>query len=309
MMEKSKQIGFIGLGNMGFPMASRLVEAGYSLSVYDIKSDVQATFLKGRSAAGMDTAAEAAKSSALIITMLPDGKAVSAVVLGEKGSAGMIDVMSPGTILIDMGSSSPMGTKKLGQLLASREIQMIDAPVSGGVPKAKSGELAIIAGGKAEVVERCRPIFEVLGSRIFHSGSLGSGHAVKALNNMCSAAGLIAAAEVLLVGQKFGVNPRVMNDILNASTGRNNSTENKMAQYVFSRSFSSGFSLDLMVKDLTTATDLAREIGIPALFSSACRELWVAAQSGLESGVDHTGVVRWFEELARIRLKDEEVLK
>jgi 3-hydroxyisobutyrate dehydrogenase len=95
-----------------------------------------------------------------------------------------------------------------------------------------------------------------------------------------------------------------MNDILNASTGRNNSTENKMAQYVFSRSFSSGFSLDLMVKDLTTATDLAKDIGIPALFSSACRELWVAAQSGLESGVDHTGVVRWFEELARIRLKD-----
>jgi 3-hydroxyisobutyrate dehydrogenase len=106
------------------------------------------------------------------------------------------------------------------------------------------------------------------------------------------------------VGQKFGINPGVMNDILNASTGRNNSTENKMAQYVFSRSFSSGFSIDLMVKDLTTATDLAREMGIPALFSHICRELWVAAQSGLESGVDHTGVVRWFEELAQLQLKD-----
>jgi 3-hydroxyisobutyrate dehydrogenase len=309
MMEKSKKIGFIGLGNMGFPMASRLAEAGYSLSVYDIKSDVQATFLKGRNATGMNTPAEAAKSCALIITMLPNGKAVSAVVLGSEGSAGMVEVMSPGTVLIDMSSSSPIGTQKLGQLLASRQIQMIDAPVSGGVPKAKSGELTIMAGGKAEVVERCRPIFQVLGSRIFHSGSLGSGHAVKALNNMCSAAGLIAAAEVLLVGQKFGINPRVMNDILNASTGRNNSTENKMAQYVFSRSFSSGFSLDLMVKDLTTVTDLAKNLGVPALFSSACRELWVAAQSGLESGVDHTGVVRWFEQLARIRLKDDEALK
>ena len=309
MMEKSKQIGFIGLGNMGFPMASRLVEAGYSLSVYDIKSDVQATFLKGRSAAGMDAPAEAAKNSAVIITMLPDGKAVSALVLGAEGSTGMIDVMSPGTILIDMSSSSPMGTKKLGQLLAAREIRMIDAPVSGGVPKAKSGELTIIAGGRAEVLKQCRPIFEVLGSRIFHSGPLGSGHAVKALNNMCSAAGLIAAAEVLLVGQKFGINPRLMNDILNASTGRNNSTENKMAQYVFSRSFSSGFSLDLMVKDLTTVTELAKELGVPALFSTACRELWVAAQSGLEGGVDHTGVVRWFEQLARTRLKDVQTLK
>ena len=309
MMEKSKQIGFIGLGNMGFPMASRLVEAGYSLSVSDIKSDVQTAFLKGRNATGMNTPAEAAKNSAVIITMLPDGKAVSAVVLGAEGSAGMIDVMSPGAILIDMSSSSPMGTKKLGQLLAAREIRMIDAPVSGGVPKAKSGELTIIAGGRAEVLERCRPIFEVLGSRIFHSGPLGSGHAVKALNNMCSAAGLIAAAEVLLVGQKFGINPRLMNDILNASTGRNNSTENKMAQYVFSRSFSSGFSLDLMVKDLTTVTELAKELGVPALFSTACRELWVAAQSGLEGGVDHTGVVRWFEELARTRLKDVQTLK
>jgi 3-hydroxyisobutyrate dehydrogenase len=126
---------------------------------------------------------------------------------------------------------------------------------------------------------------------------------------MCSAAGLIAAAEVLLVGHKFGINPCVMNDILNASTGRNNSTENKMAQYVFSRSFSSGFSMDLMVKDLTTAIELAREMGMPALFSSACRELWVAAQSALESGVDHTGVVRWFEELAQLCLKDGEALK
>ena len=126
---------------------------------------------------------------------------------------------------------------------------------------------------------------------------------------MCSAAGLIAATEVLLVGKKFGINPKVMNDILNVSTGRNNSTENKMVQYVFSRSFSSGFSLDLMVKDLTTATDLAKDIGVPALFSSACRKLWVAAQSGLESGADHTDVVRWFEELAGIRLKDEAVLK
>lgn len=306
MMETLKKIGFVGLGNMGFPMASRLVEAGYALSVYDLKSDLQAKFLKSRNAVGMGSSAEAAKSSDLVITMLPDGKAVSAAVLGAKGSEGMLDVMSPGTILIDMSSSSPTGTKKLGQLLASREIQMIDAPVSGGVPKAINGELAIIAGGTPEVVDRCRPIFAVLGSRIFHSGPLGSGHAVKALNNMCSAAGLIAAAEVLLIGRKFGVKPGVMNDILNASTGRNNSTENKMARYVFSRSFSSGFSLDLMVKDLTTATELAKDVGIPALFSSACRELWAAAQSGLEKGVDHTAVVRWFEELARIRLEDEE---
>ena len=305
-MQTPQQIGFIGLGNMGFPMASRLAEAGHTLTVYDIRRDIRTAFLKGRHAREAGSAVEAASQNPFLITMLPDGKAVSTVVLGGEGSGGIIDVLAPGSILVDMSSSSPTGTRKLGELLAARGIHMVDAPVSGGVPKAKSGELAIIAGGEAETVERCRPIFEVMGSRIFHSGPLGSGHAVKALNNMCSAAGLIAAVEVLLVGRRFGVNPQVMNDILNASTGRNNSTENKMARYVFSRSFSSGFSLDLMLKDLTTATDLARDLGVPFLFSSACRELWAAAQAGLGKGVDHTGVARWFEELAQIRLEKEE---
>lgn len=306
-METPKYIGFIGLGNMGFLMASRLVNAGYALTVYDMKRDVQTAFLKTYKAKAADSPAEVATHNNIVITMLPDGKAVSTAVLGSETSAGMIVNMAPGSILVDMSSSAPMGTRKLGELLAARGVYMVDAPVSGGVPKAQSGELAVIAGGDPEVIERCRPVFEVVGSRIFPSGPLGSGHAAKALNNMCSAAGLIAAAEVLLVGKRFGVSPQIMTDILNASTGRNNSTENKMARYVFSRSFSSGFSLDLMVKDLTTATDLAQELGVPAIFSSACRELWAAAQARLEKGVDHTAVVKWFEELARVRLDAKEI--
>ena len=305
IMERPKHIGFVGLGNMGFPMASRLVEAGYALSVHDISRDVQTAFMEGRNARGASSSAEIASQCNQVITMLPDGGAVSRAVLGEEGSGGMIQTLAPGSILVDMSSSSPMGTRKLGELLAGRGIHMVDAPVSGGVPKAKSGELTIIAGGEAEVVERCRSMLEVMGSRVFHSGPLGSGHAVKALNNMASAAGLIAAAEVLLVGRSFGVKPRVMNEILNASTGRNNSTENKMDQYVFSRSFSSGFSLDLMVKDLTTATELARELGMPAIFSNVCRELCAAARSFLGEGSDHTEVVRWFEEMMKTRLEEQ----
>jgi 3-hydroxyisobutyrate dehydrogenase len=179
---------------------------------------------------------------------------------------------------------------------------MMDAPVSGGVAKACNGTLAIIAGGTEEILECCRPIFDVLGDRIFFSGPLGSGHAVKALNNMLSAVGLIAAAEMLLVGRRFGVDPKVMNDILNASTGRNNSTENKIEKYILSRSFSSGFSLDLMVKDLNTAMELARELEVPALLSNSCRELCAAARLSLGRGLDHTEVVRWFEELSQTRL-------
>jgi 3-hydroxyisobutyrate dehydrogenase len=305
-METIKHVGFIGLGNMGFPMASRLADAGYALTVYDVKNDVQAAFLEKNHARIADSPAKAADRNDIVITMLPDSKAVSMVVLGTETTEGMIGTMTPGSILVDMSSSSPTETQKIGKLLAARDICMIDAPVSGGVPKAKSGELAVIAGGEIETMERCRPIFEVMGSRIFHSGPLGSGHAVKALNNMCSAAGLIAAAEVLLVGRRFGVNHKIMNNILNASTGRNNSTENKMDRYVFSRNFSSGFSMDLMVKDLTTATNLAQDLGVPFLFSSTCRELWAAAQAGLEKGVDHTSVVCWFEELAQACLNEKE---
>lgn len=182
----------------------------------------------------------------------------------------------------------------------------MDAPVSGGVSKARDGTLAIMAGGSPEVLERCRPVFAAMGERIFFSGPLGSGHAVKALNNMLSAAGFIAAAEVLLVGRRFGVDPKVMNDILNASTGRNNSTENKIEKYVLSRSFSSGFSLDLMLKDLNTAVDLSRELEVPTPFCNACRELWAAAQSSLGRGLDHTDVARWFEQLAHVRLGEQE---
>jgi 3-hydroxyisobutyrate dehydrogenase len=141
-----------------------------------------------------------------------------------------------------------------------------------------------------------------MGNRILFSGPLGSGHAVKALNNMLSAAGLIAATEMLLVGRRFGVDPKVMNEILNASTGRNNSTENKVERYILSRSFSSGFSLDLMVKDLNTAMDLSRELEVPTFLSSCCRDLCAAARQSLGKGLDHTDVVRWFEQLAQTRL-------
>jgi 3-hydroxyisobutyrate dehydrogenase len=154
-----------------------------------------------------------------------------------------------------------------------------------------------MVGGDKAVIGRCRPLFEAMGERIFETGISGSGHAMKALNNLVSAAGLIAAAEALLVGQRFGLAPSVMLDVLNASTGRNNSTENKFKQFVLSRTFDSGFTLDLMVKDLTTAVELARDTGTPALFSATCRELWAAARTILPKESDHTMVVRWFEQM------------
>jgi 3-hydroxyisobutyrate dehydrogenase len=287
-------------------MAARLQEAGFTLTVFDSDPQARQTFLDGHGGKGASSLGQLASSSDVVITMLPDGHVVRRVTLGDaedRQQDHLVGSMQKGSILIDMSSSSPTGSQDLGRILSQHEIRMLDAPVSGGVPKAVDGTLAIIVGGDAAVAERCRPLFEAMGAQIFMAGALGSGHALKALNNLVSAAGLIAAAEALLIGHRFGLDPTVMIDVLNASTGRNNSTENKFKRFILSRRFDSGFSLDLMVKDLTTAVKLARETGAPAVFSGVCRELWAAAQAVLEAESDHTDVVRWFEEMAKTELR------
>ena len=303
-MKRLIDIGFIGLGNMGRPMAARLAEAGFNLTVFDLNSRVLKAFSRKYRAKPAADAGEAGRNNQAVITMLPDGDTVRRVVLeeGRRGTPSLLLSMPPKAVLIDMSSSSPSGTCDLSHILAKQAISMIDAPVSGGVGRAKSGTLAIMAGGQKTRIKRCRPLLQTMGDRIFETGPLGSGHAMKVLNNLVSAAGLIAAAEALIVGRRFNLNPTVMIDVLNCSTGRNNSTENKFKQFILSRTFDSGFSLDLMLKDLSTAVQMARETRTPALFSSACRELWAAAQSALPEDSDHTAIVCWLEELAREKL-------
>jgi len=283
-------------------MASRLARASFELTVFDVDTERQRQFLSEFSGNGAGSLKEVGAASELVITMLPDGKVVRRTVFGN-GQDCLTDSMERGTILVDMSSSSPTGTQELGRELGEAGVAMVDAPVSGGVSRAETGTLAIMAGGDPEVVECCKAVFQAMGNKFFYTGQIGSGHAMKALNNMLSAVGLIGAAEVLLVGRRFGLDPRVMIEVLNSSTGRNNSTEVKFEKFVFSRSFASGFSLDLMVKDITTAVDLARDTQTPFIFSSLCRELWACARTNLGQGLDHTDVVRWFEELSGITLE------
>jgi len=303
-MNHITNIGFIGLGNMGRPMAARLAAAGFNLTVFDLNARALKTFCRQYHARPAADAGDAGRSKQAVITMLPDGDTVRRVVLeeGRRGAPPLLSTLPPKAVLIDMSSSSPGGTCSLGQTLAKQGIAMIDAPVSGGVGRAKSGTLAIMAGGRKTQFNRCRPLLQAMGDRIFHTGPLGSGHAVKVLNNLVSAAGLIAAAEALIIGRRFNLNPAVMIDVLNSSTGRNNSTENKFKQFILSRTFNSGFSLDLMLKDLSTAVQMARETRTPALFGSLCRELWAAARPSLPEGADHTAVVCWLEEIAKEKL-------
>jgi 3-hydroxyisobutyrate dehydrogenase len=296
------QIGFVGLGRMGQPMARRLSASGYRIVAHDLDPAALRRACETTGAASSSLKAIGDRCEA-VITMLPDGGAVRAVALGRDGVGdSLLAGLPPGRILIDMSSSSPVGTRELGAQLAGRRVGMIDAPVSGGVRRAEDGTLSIMVGGDERFVARCKPVLEAMGKQIFLTGPLGSGHAMKALNNYVSAAGLIAAAEAVLAASRFGLDADKVVDVLNASTGMNNSTLNKFHRFILSRSFDSGFSLDLMVKDLRTALEVARSTGSPAPFAEACVEAWAEAQTALGAGVDHTEVVRHWENLAGTEL-------
>ena len=191
-----------------------------------------------------------------------------------------------------MSSSAPLGTRALGEKLTAAGVRFLDAPVSGGVKRAADGTLAIMVGGNAADIDEVEPILAPMGRSIFRTGPLGSGHAMKALNNYVSGAGLIAALDALRVGRAFGLDPAVMVDVLNASTGRNNSTENKLKQFVLSQSFASGFSLALMAKDIRTADELAAALEVPAPLAERTAALWDAAARALGPEADHTEVDR-----------------
>jgi 3-hydroxyisobutyrate dehydrogenase len=296
-----ERIGFIGLGNMGGPMALRLAGAGFTLAVVD-SAPAAVARLASQVHCETPTSLTELGSCRVIITMLPDGKAVREVLLGHNGAAG---ALAAGSVVIDMSSSSPLGTRKLGQDLAQRGITLIDAPVSGGVRKAVDGSLAIMAGGDPEIVERCRPLLEVLG-RVFPAGPSGAGHAMKALNNYLSAANLAIAAEAVIAGQRFGLEPDVMISILNASTGRNSATDQKYPAYVLPRNFASGFAMGLMAKDLRLALEVAGASGAPATLLRTCAQLWSAAEQRLGSRADNTEIVKYLEALPPVHPRQDE---
>jgi 3-hydroxyisobutyrate dehydrogenase len=281
-----KRVAFFGLGKMGLPMATRLHEAGAPVVGFDLTPSARDAFAQSGGAVAMN-ACEAADGSEVLITMLPDGKAVRTALLGNEP---LVAHCAANAIVVDMSSSAPVGTRELAGQLAGRGIHLIDAPVSGGVKRALDGSLAIMVGGPPEVVARVRPLLELMGRSIFATGAVGSGHAMKALNNYVSAAGLTAACEALQIGEKFGLDPVVMTDVLNASTGRNNSTEVKLKPFVIPKKYASGFSLGLMAKDLRTADDLARHVDVPAPFSEALIELWEEALDELSAAADHTAI-------------------
>ncbi|MGJ5066194.1 NAD(P)-dependent oxidoreductase [Bradyrhizobium oligotrophicum] len=296
-MSAPQKVLFVGIGNMGWPMAARLLGAGFAVVVNDAVPGRAEDFVRqvgGTLAADLGAAAAQA---GVIITMLPTSKHVADAVAALRAG------LKQDHILIDMSSGAPAATQAIAADLAPLGVTMLDAPVSGGVPRAVTGELAIMAGGEPGALDRVEPLLRAMGTTIHRIGSLGSGQAMKALNNLVSAGGFLIGIEALLIGQQFGIDPGLMTDVLNASTGMNNSTQKKFRQFVLSRQFNSGFGLDLMVKDLSIALEVARASGVAAPFSNLCRELSASAQGLLGPGQDHTALAKLSEALAGVELK------
>lgn len=283
--------GLLGLGRMGAPMARRLGAAGHPVTGYDPAPDAAARLAGAAGVRVAESADEAARAAEVLILMLPDSAAVEAALIGS----GLLDRLAPGTLVIDMGSSEPARTRELAGRAEAAGVRVLDAPVSGGVAGAEAGTLTVMAGGAPADWARAEPLLRVLGERVLHVGPVGAGHALKALNNLMSATHLLVSSEALLAGIRFGLDPAVMLDVVNGSSGRSGSTETKWPRHVLGRGFDSGFALRLMLKDMRIATGLAAATGEPARLGEAAVALWERAAAELPADADHTEIVRWLE--------------
>lgn len=287
-----KRVAFLGIGNMGWPMAANLVKAGFEVTVADVVPGRAESFAAETGGKAAASPAEAAKGADCVVTIVPTSKQVAEAVEAVGPS------LAKGMLVIDMTSGQPGRTREIAAALADKGVAMIDCPVSGGVPRAKTGQLAIMAGGEEADLDRADAVLKAMGTSIHRCGPIGAGQAMKALNNLVSAGGYLIGIEALLIGQRFGLDPAKMVDVLNASTGMNNSTQKKFKEYVLSRRFDAGFGLDLMVKDLSIALEVGRETTTPTPFAALCREMWASAAALLGPGADHTAVAKLSEQMS-----------
>jgi 3-hydroxyisobutyrate dehydrogenase len=291
-----RRVGFIGIGHMGWPMAANLVKkGGFAVTVHDLDGERASRFAREHgcaAASGLDGLA----GCDTVVTMLPTGRDVRRVVTQEKGLAASLE---RGALVIDMSSSDPVGTRELGPVLAEHGIALMDAPVSGAVPRARAGTLAIMIGCEDRgLLERAKPILLAMGERLFEVGALGSGHAMKALNNLIAGAGFAVVCEAMLIGKRFGLDPTTMMDVLNASTGRNFATEVIMKEHVIGERFDSGFSVGLLAKDVKIAADLGRAVRLDAPLTRLVSERLVYARERLGADRDNSAaILAWNEDL------------
>jgi 3-hydroxyisobutyrate dehydrogenase len=293
-------IGFIGLGTMGGPMATNVVKAGHDVLAYDADAACLAAFCAETGARPAEQLAQLGACE-VVVTMLPTG-AIVRDVLRSAGADGFTADPHPDLLVIDMSSSEPVGTQELGRSLGERGIALVDAPVSGGMARAAAGTLAIMLGADEEgLAQRAEAVCLSMGTRIFRTGPLGSGHAMKALNNYVSAACFAASAEALLIGERFGLDPGVIVDIMNASTGKNFQTEVVMKAHVVDRQFETGFKIGLLTKDVRIATDLAEAMALETPVLDLIYARWKSATDELGADRDNSeAVLSWDRDRAKV---------
>lgn len=268
-------------------MAHRLHQAQHELIVHDEREPAVQAFVGSHAGVVSGDERRRFSQSEAIFTMLPNSDIVDQVV-GD-----LLPHLTSGTTIIEMSSADPRRTRALAQKLATKGVGLIDAPVSGGVKSAISGTLAIMAAGKPEVVKRWQPILALLGNSITYVGPVGAGHALKALNNYVSAAALIATAEAIHVGAAFGIDPSTLVDVINSSTGKNNTTQNKAHQFMLNEAFNSGFSLRLQAKDVGIAAKLGPELGLEMTLAQKIAQMTLEASQVLGPAADHTELYKF----------------
>ena len=293
-----KKIGFIGLGIMGKPMARNLLKAGYPLTVYDIVPGKAEEVVEAGAKAG-SSSKDVAEKSEIIITMLPNSPEVKEAVLGKNG---VLEGAKPGTILIDMSSIAPLASKEVAEKAKEKGVTVLDAPVSGGEPKAIEGTLAIMVGGPQETFDEVEDILSVMGASVTRVGEIGSGNMTKLANQIIVALNIAAMSEAMVLAAKAGVNAEKVFQAIRGGLAGSTVLNAKMP-LVLEGNFKPGFRIELHIKDLANALDTAHEVGVPVPLSSAVMEVMQALKVDGKGADDHGGIIQFYEKLAKVEVR------
>jgi 3-hydroxyisobutyrate dehydrogenase-like beta-hydroxyacid dehydrogenase len=297
---KNPRIGFIGIGVMGAPMSGHLSKAGYTLTLCDInRAAAEKVATEHENIQVVETPKAIAEASDIVVTMLPSGKYVRDVTLGDSG---LIEGFQAGALVLDTSSCEPWMTVETAKALSLKGVDMVDAPVSGARIGAETAKLIFMVGGEKGPVSRVTPLLEIMGEQIFHLGPLGAGHTMKCINNLITAMTFMATAEGLTIGKQFGLDPEVMTNVLNVSTGMSWISQTQIKQRILSRKFDDPFKLDLMAKDIGIALELASTKELPLPLSALGQRLWKAAGRHAEKGSSISDMVRWVEQMTGIEI-------
>ncbi|MDR3171621.1 MAG: 2-hydroxy-3-oxopropionate reductase [Treponema sp.] len=292
-------IGFIGLGIMGRPMAKNLIKAGHQLVVYDKCAPFDDLVALG--AEGAASNKEVAARSELIITMLPNSPHVKEAILGP---GGVIEGATQGTIVVDMSSIAPAASQEVGAALAAKGIAFLDAPVSGGEPKAIDGTLAIMVGGDKAIFEKVKLVLEKMGSSVILTGGIGSGNVTKLANQIIVALNIAAVSEALTLVTKAGVKPELVFDAIKGGLA-GSTVMNAKVPMILDGNFKPGFRIELHIKDLQNALDTAHDLGVPVPLTAGVMETLQFLKNDGYAAHDHSAIVRYYEQMAKVNVRKE----